>query len=176
MPISLWLFHLLLLSNRGLVAFLATHRTHNLRQRTPSQEPQSWQRRETSTQEHLVFGLRDQIPGFHQITFHLQRIHQTRSFWTLINNQTKHYHSNANPFYDSSFSSQAISSYIRALVSNQEIPRCTTSTRPDANFRAFKNWSWLWQQAVKILGSFTGPWQQFDHLFNFFSLKPRKKI
>ena len=95
-PISLWLIHLLLLLNRGLVAFLATHWTHNLRQRTPSQEPQSGQRTETSAQEHLVSGLRDQIPGFHQITFHLRRIHQTRSFWTLINNLTKHYHLNAN--------------------------------------------------------------------------------
>ena len=81
---------------QGIVAFLATHWTHNLRQRTPSQEPQSGQRTETSAQEHLVSGLRDQIPGFHQITFHLRRIHQTRSFWTLINNLTKHYHLNAN--------------------------------------------------------------------------------
>ena len=63
---------------------------------TRSWEPQSWQRRETSAQEHLVSGLRDQILGFHQITFHLQRIHQTRSFWTLINNLTKHYHLNDN--------------------------------------------------------------------------------
>ena len=79
---------------------------------TRSWEPQSWQRRETSAQEHLVSGLRDQIPGFHQITFHLQRIHQTRSFWTLINNLTKHYHLNA---------SQTILRFLLLIASNIEL-------------------------------------------------------
>ena len=136
---------------------------------TRSWEPQSWQRRETSAQEHLVSGLRDQIPGFHQITFHLQRIHQTRSFWTLINNLTKHYHLNAN---------QTI---LRFRVTSElwfPIKRFLGVQRPLAPMQTFellKTGRGCDNNRSKVQGCFTGPRQQSDHLFNYFSLKPRKK-